>query len=350
MCIRDSYPLEVVSSDTPLRSRCTGSGIGIYTSSSSGFGVYSDASENFMGGLTGFGQTNPTHRITVNGAIGIQESGTTEFHINHVNGGLNFVETGVADYRLFLQNGGDVGIGTSNPQERLHVNGNARIDGTLMADGFEDNTINRYDIIDEVGIASATAHNFNYLTTSWTSYLSKLIVVPTAGYILALGSAYCEVDHQIDGHSRAMIAVSDLPNDANGATTSKVYFGENVARGDYGCSLRCRRFSFVDSPGAYTFHLLGRKDHADTDYDATIAFHELDLIFIPTAYSAKKSADGADSDYASSDIITDQPAGYVIHESMSADSGEIDVLRAELAALQRTVEQLEQRLNNTEGK
>jgi hypothetical protein len=297
-----------------------------------------------MGGITGFGTTGPTHRVTVNGAIGIQAGGTTKFHINYYNGGLNFSETNVGDYRINIEEGGNVGIGTGIPQQRLHVNGNAQIDGTLMADDFEDNSINRYDIVDEVGIASVNDNTLSDLSPGWTSYLSEIIVVPSAGYILSLGSAHCKLYHQADGHSQARIVISDLPNDAHGGYSARFYLGENVAHGDYACTIRCRRLFFVDSPGAYTFYLLAQRDAADTDYEATIDVKQMDLLFIPTAYSAKKKANGSDPDYAATGRTDDQSAVHSVSNTTSAGSGEIGQLRSELTSLQQTVEELKSRL------
>lgn len=54
-------------------------------------------------------------------------TGTPRWHWNLLADGLNFVESNVEDYRLFLENGGDVGINTSDPTERLDVNGRLRV-------------------------------------------------------------------------------------------------------------------------------------------------------------------------------------------------------------------------------
>ena len=54
-------------------------------------------------------------------------TGTPRWHWNLLADGLNFVESNVEDYRLFLENGGEVGINTSDPTERLDVNGKLRV-------------------------------------------------------------------------------------------------------------------------------------------------------------------------------------------------------------------------------
>lgn len=61
--------------------------------------------------------------------------GTNEWHLSGTNGGLDFVETGVAANRLFLAPGGRIGIGTNDPQSRLHLaSGELRFpDGSVLA-------------------------------------------------------------------------------------------------------------------------------------------------------------------------------------------------------------------------
>ena len=90
---------------------------------------------NPLGNSVGIKTTNPTHSLTVNGHIGIQQAGISKYHIGYHNGGLNFAETKEADYRLFLEDGGNVGVGTRNPLTALDIfksgYANLRLDGTL---------------------------------------------------------------------------------------------------------------------------------------------------------------------------------------------------------------------------
>jgi hypothetical protein len=79
-------------------------------------------------------------------------AGNDAWHLNDLNGGLNFVESSVADYRLFLKEGGNVGIGTGDPQARLHVEGVGRFDNDLYVTSggnrevlIENNAIRMYD-------------------------------------------------------------------------------------------------------------------------------------------------------------------------------------------------------------
>jgi hypothetical protein len=80
---------------------------------------------------------------TQEGLIAFEDpNGNKKWHIEqNFNGntpGLNFVETGVKDFRLFIKAGGNVGIGTSNPQVKLEVNG----DISVGSPNFDTNDIN----------------------------------------------------------------------------------------------------------------------------------------------------------------------------------------------------------------
>ena len=98
-------------------------------------------------GKLGIGSSNLSKEPLVIRAQGKQEgliafedpNGNKKWHIEQNYGGntpgLNFVETGVKDFRLFIKKGGNVGIGTSNPQAKLDVNGNTKIKGDLQVDG-----------------------------------------------------------------------------------------------------------------------------------------------------------------------------------------------------------------------
>jgi hypothetical protein len=92
--------------------------------------LYVDATNNRVG----IGTTLPTQALHVVGNIYSVSSGTDGGQIRLANSGggsnwywaarttgLNLGELGAADGRMFIANGGNVGIGTINPQENLHI-------------------------------------------------------------------------------------------------------------------------------------------------------------------------------------------------------------------------------------
>jgi hypothetical protein len=110
----------------------------------------------------GIATFNPDSPLAIQGLGGNGEwitlkgtNGATRWHMNDAFGGLNFVQTGVADYRLFLSTNGNVGLGTSDPQAKLQVNGDVLMGsgGTnYAADSLENLRIVRGTIRDD-GIA-----------------------------------------------------------------------------------------------------------------------------------------------------------------------------------------------------
>jgi hypothetical protein len=266
-----NYPLEIVASGNTLRARCTGSGIGLYASSSSGFGVYSDATKQFMGGLTGFGQTDPTHRVTVNGSLALQGSGTTEYHIGYMAGGLNVVETSVADYRLFIKNGGNVGIGTSNPQSRLDVNGTITADGMLST-----------SITDEAGLASNLRGSSPYLGSSWHNVKSRTISVPGPGYVVAMSSGYCYTDHGAFQNDKLEYGISASSSDVPENDRMWLKYGNNADAGRYWLPIAAHNVFEVTSAGDYDYYFLARR--AEGDEYMWVSGVSLILFYVPTAY------------------------------------------------------------------
>jgi hypothetical protein len=83
-------------------------------------------------GGVGIGTTDPIRDLHIAGSgfaeIQLEKTNvpTNKWHLSLWQNGLVFVETDV-DYRLALENGGNVGIGTTDPAQKLDVNGIVRV-------------------------------------------------------------------------------------------------------------------------------------------------------------------------------------------------------------------------------
>jgi len=96
-------------------------------------GPWADAMTIKRNGNVGIGTTNPTQLLDVAGssgpAIAINEtSNNKEWRIAVESSKFKIIETGIAD-RLTIDTSGNVGIGTTDPDQKLKVAGNVNITG-----------------------------------------------------------------------------------------------------------------------------------------------------------------------------------------------------------------------------
>ncbi|MBD3218820.1 MAG: hypothetical protein GF310_11115 [candidate division Zixibacteria bacterium] len=302
----------------------------------------------------GIGVLNPPYKLTVNGDISIANSGESKYHINYYQGGLNIAETGVQDRRIHISDGGNVGIGTAGAEEKLHVYGNAKIKDTIKVGAFEEDAIDRHNIVDEVGIASAVSSSLCMLSPSWYSCLSREITVPTSGYILAMGCARIELIHLVSGETGAEVGFSGLPNDINEGVPQEFLLDFNVSAGNYYVSIPFQRL-FSVSQGTHTIHMIARES---ADNNAWLKNRQMTLLFIPTVYASKRGVTTSDpedniSDAGISpdlfmDLASDSKAtrshATTISSSHNTDlSEQIKTLTAQIEELKRRMEAYEKK-------
>jgi len=340
------YKLDVRDSKTAIYGRTTGSiymsgvygraeytgfgvtgtssdGRGVYGASTTGFGGYFLGEKNYLSAMTGIGTENPDYPLTVNGAIGIQNSGSTQFHMHHTAGGLAFSETGVASYRLFLEDGGDVGIGTSNPTTDFHVAGDAKIDGMLEA-----GTILTSSIADETGLVTDEYWEWQPMTGSWSTIASRTINAPAPGYVVVLASAEIFLDQDASGGCGLEIGISDIPDSVGIYDDYRVRLPSSADMGSYYRANTIHQVFTVASPGAYTYYFMGKES---SDNPVYVSRRTMTCLYIPTAYGGiSKSPDG-------------DPGDMILSSDAAPKTDDIDIT-AELSALKAELARLKQQL------
>jgi hypothetical protein len=267
---------------------------------------------------------------------------------------------------------GNVGINTTTPGFKLHVNGDAKVSNTLytntvdatgvisagnidvtddamigdtlFAGAFEANAIGKENISDEVGIASAASTDFYDMPMTWASYLSREITVPTAGYILATGFARLIIEHDVSGLTSASIAFSDLPDNTNGAISSTFFFGSSADAGNYTMTAPVQRLFYVPSGGTYTYYMLG---NGEDDGDVGISGRQMDLLFIPTVYSSKDGGiTGAeDNIFSAHDTEADRINPIDAPPKSGARTISLDALESKLTRLLTEVQEVKREMD-----
>ncbi len=130
-------------------SNSIGIGKDVYTTKSNQVILGNTAvTETLLRGNVGIGTTNPTYLLDVNGTINSANKITASESTGTTNGGFSFTQDGAQDTGMFspsdgivslysngvngltMINGGNIGIGLTNPINKLEVNGSLRLSGT----------------------------------------------------------------------------------------------------------------------------------------------------------------------------------------------------------------------------
>jgi hypothetical protein len=201
------------------------------------------------------------------------------------NNGMLF-RTGGNTTRMTLNGAGQLGIGVPAPTATLHVGGVAGDGSVILPTG----AIGSVEMFDEPGIAADSEGVIaEALNTSVQSLLSRSIDVPSAGFVLVIGSAQATANHVNGTQSMANFGVSTSATAFPSNQDVQVSLPASAAAGGYNWAVSVHHVFTVAAAGSQTFHLLGQAPSANWSASET----QLTLVFFATDYGVVSFSDMA---------------------------------------------------------
>lgn len=214
-------------------------------------------------------------------SVGVLNEPTTadsDFIIGTLNAGN--------DNKFRIEPGGNVGIGTADPQARLHVQGSFTATGTV---DLPDASISADMTADEPGVAFAQDNPALTLTTGMQDVLVVSVNAPGPGYVIVQAQTYSR-HSGTTGPNSARFQIDTTAGGAAVAFHSLTVGAENspsTASTRYPISLS--RVFTVSSAGTYTYRLEGE---ALNGSPATVVCFNgsISALFVPTAYGTVETS------------------------------------------------------------